>query len=89
MDKDFVSDLHSTPPNAEGRHPEYSHLVYVELEPHYGMYLVQPHTGTGYSTLLWSEDDCRAADEGLLDREYGYLPDDYWLGEVEQKEHAR
>ena len=76
-------NLHDVPPAENGRHPEYSHLVYVEVEPHYGMYLIHPHSGTGYGTLLWSADDCLAADEGLLDREYGYLTEDYWLDQLE------
>jgi hypothetical protein len=63
-------------PHVHGHHPKYGHLIYVEVDPHHGSYIVTSPAAPGESALV-SEDDVIAMDDGLLDREYGYVPDDY------------
>ncbi len=82
-----MPSVHDTPPTPEGRHPEYPHLVYVDIEDHYGSYLIEPRAPE-YHSLLWSEDDLdSAADPKLIDDMEGYISEDYFLHQTEEKEH--
>lgn len=79
-----MPSVHDTPPTPEGRHPEYPHLVYVDIEGHYGSYLVHPRAPE-YHSLLWSEDDM--TDPKLIDDMEGYISEDYFLHQIEEKAH--
>ena len=66
---------HMVAPRNDGRHPQYPHLVMVELEPHHGSYIARfsGHAGD----LLLSEDDARAMLGDQFDEEFGYVGDEY------------
>lgn len=73
MPREFKFD-HDVP-HKKGFHPEYPHLIYVEADPHHGMYLVTSPAAEG--SMLASEDDLAAMEPRLLDEGYAYISDEY------------
>lgn len=65
-------------PDEHGRHPKYKHLVWFDLEQHYGSYILTAEAHSG--SALISEDDAIEMfgldKEGRI-RESGYLTDEY------------
>lgn len=83
---------HMVKSDNEGRHPKYKHLVYYELEPHHGSYiLTAPATPENYGDLLISDEDVDHMfgkdAEYAKQNGFAYGPDDY-LGMME-KENLR
>lgn len=76
LDEDEFERFHDVRPNSKGYHPKYSHLAYVELESHFGSYIVTSPARPGYS-LLMSADDAEHMLPGSTEHGYGYVVDDY------------
>jgi len=67
----------SVEPTTDGRHPDAKHLVYFEISPHYGSYIVTaPLTQKG-TALMSSDDVIESFGEDAIDNEFGYGTDDY------------
>lgn len=63
------------PPDKNGRHPRYKHLVMFEIEPHYGSYIL---TAAGHrGDALISSDDAVHMFGKDFDDGFGYLTDEY------------
>lgn len=83
---------HMVKSDNEGRHPKYKHLVYYELEPHHGSYiLTAPATPENYGDLLISDEDVDHMfgedAEYAKQNGFAYGPDDYL--EMMEKENLR
>jgi len=74
-EKKTLMELHTTPPDDEGRHPNYCHLVMAEFEPNYGSYIM---TLQGYEgAALLSHDDLETFDSFIRENLFGYVSDEY------------
>ncbi len=66
---------HMTKPTADGKHPQYAHLVMAEIEPHCGSYIL---TMAGYDgDALISDEDARHIFGEQYAGEFGYISDEY------------
>lgn len=65
-----------TAKSKNGRHPRWKHLILVECDRHYGMWIVTTPALPGKSMLV-SSDDLAHMNPDLAEHEYGYVPDDY------------
>jgi len=79
MDEEESEDLaiHMDPPGPDGRHPQYSHLVMAEWEPHHGSYIV---TFAGHEgDLLMSAEDVMhmIGSDAQFEEGFGYVTDEY------------
>jgi Fe-S cluster biosynthesis and repair protein YggX len=68
---------HMAEPAEGGRHPQHSHLVYYEFEPHYGSYIVTAPKTTDGDLLMSHEDVVHAFGEEAVDNEFAYGSDEY------------
>lgn len=66
---------HTVPPQEDGRHPEYKHLVLFEIERHHGSYILTAQGQEGDALL--SEDDASEMFGEQFDDEFAYLTDEY------------
>ena len=69
------TQLHEAVPLKNGRHPVYQHLVYCELMPHYGSYILTIQGQKG-DALLSSEDAEHLLGDDILEKGYGYATDE-------------
>ena len=71
-------ELHMTPPNDEGRHPNYCHLVMAEFEPQYDGYIMTLQGYEGAALLSHDDiDDLEILDSFIRENLFGYVSDEY------------
>ena len=69
---------HMISPGDDGFHPKYGHLVYAEIEQHYGSWLLCfPMMPDAPGPMLISDDDAQHIFEGQYDDGFAYIVDDY------------
>jgi len=75
---------HDVPPDENGYHPDYGHLVLFELEPHHGSYIVTSPAIEGDALLEEHDVEDMFGEDGIR-RGYAYLSDEY-LVHIESQE---
>lgn len=74
----MVSNIdHTIEPMKNGSHPEYPHLVYYELEAHYGSLILSAPYPTLLAALISYEDGVEMFGEVMVERGYGYATEEY------------
>lgn len=63
------------PPNDDGYHPHFPHLVLFDIEPHYGMYILTAYGHEG--NALISGEDAEDMFGEHFNGGYAYLTDEY------------
>ncbi len=70
-----------TEPTHKGRHPEYTHLVFIEADPYYDKYKIRTPAIPGASTLMneWDLKKTALGDQwnDEFGDQFGFIPDEY------------
>lgn len=65
-------------PDKNGRHPKYKHLIYCDIEDHYGSWIITSPALPGMD--LFIQNDCDMLEtfsEADINAGFGYISDEY------------